>query len=451
MATTIPDSTRHRAASTVRAMSDATIRSAYSKWPDYNRRLRDVIAGLTAEQLALQPAPERWPLWATLGHTFCQRVFWLCDFAGEPGADTTRFTNAGYDCPGDDDLEHVLSAADLVEALDSTFRIVERCLDTWTVASLDEVLRRPEWDASWVHTRARGDPARVQPRRLPRRRRERRAGRGRVAAGRPLGLGRSAGSGRPSDPGAGRGARAHWPMEVPMHIKDKVIAVTGAGNGVGRAVTLEALRRGARVAAVDVSAAGLEETVRLAASRRPALDPRRRHHGPRGRRGAARRDCRPVRQRRRPRPPRGDHPAVPAGEGPRRRDDRSGDRGQLVGHAQPEPGVPAGPARAARGPHRQHLEHGRLHPCARPDDLRRVEGGGEAPHRGALRRVPRDARPRDGRDPRRHGDEHAGQLRRRRSRCPPAPTSRSWRRTSRRPSRRRTRSSTAWRRTPTGC
>ena len=71
-----------------------------------------------------------------------------------PGADTTRFTNAGYDCPGDDDLEHVLSAADLVEALDSTFRIVERCLDTWTVASLDEVLRRPEWDASWVHTRA---------------------------------------------------------------------------------------------------------------------------------------------------------------------------------------------------------------------------------------------------------------------------------------------------------
>ena len=135
-------------------MSELTIRTAYSKWPDYNRRLREVVAGLTVEQLALQPAPERWPLWATLGHAFCQRVFWLCDFAGEPGADTTRFTNAGYDCPGDDDLEHVLSAADLVEALDSTFRIVERCLDTWTVASLDEVLRRPEWDASWVHTRA---------------------------------------------------------------------------------------------------------------------------------------------------------------------------------------------------------------------------------------------------------------------------------------------------------
>jgi uncharacterized damage-inducible protein DinB len=130
-----------------------TIRPAYAKWPDYNRRLRDVVAGLSGEQLALQAAAGGWPLWATIGHAACQRVFWLCDFAGEPGADTTRFTNAGYDCPGDDDLEHVLSAEDLTAALDSTFRIVDRCLATWTLESLDEVLRRPEWDDSWVHTR----------------------------------------------------------------------------------------------------------------------------------------------------------------------------------------------------------------------------------------------------------------------------------------------------------
>jgi DinB superfamily len=134
-------------------MSELTIRSAYSKWPEYQARFRDVVAGLTEEQLALRPAPERWPLWATIGHTACQRVFWLCDFAGEPGADTTRFTNAGYDCPGDDDLVNVLSAADLVEALDSTFRLVGGVLDRWTVTSLADSLTRPEWDDSWVHTR----------------------------------------------------------------------------------------------------------------------------------------------------------------------------------------------------------------------------------------------------------------------------------------------------------
>lgn len=134
-------------------MRNMTIRPAYSTWPKYNQRLRDVVAGMTEEQLALRPSPERWPLWATVGHTACQRVFWLCDFAGEPGAETTRFTNAAYDCPGDDDLEHVLGAGQLVEALDATFRIVDACLDRWSVDSLVEELRRPDWDDSWVHTR----------------------------------------------------------------------------------------------------------------------------------------------------------------------------------------------------------------------------------------------------------------------------------------------------------
>ena len=81
-------------------------------------------------------------------------MFWLCDFAGEAGADTTRFTNAGYDCPGDDDLENVLNAEQLTEALDSTFRIIDGCLDRWTLEMLDEVLRRaPSGTSRWVHTR----------------------------------------------------------------------------------------------------------------------------------------------------------------------------------------------------------------------------------------------------------------------------------------------------------
>ncbi|CAN5577915.1 hypothetical protein BH23CHL10_BH23CHL10_07750 [soil metagenome] len=134
-------------------MIKQTIRPAYSKWPEYNRLFCDAVAALTCEQLAIKPSPDRWPLWATVGHTACQRVFWLCDFAGEPGAETTPFTNATYNCPGDDDLEHVLSAGQLVDALDSTFRIVEGCLDRWTLDMLHEEIRRPEWDGTWVHSR----------------------------------------------------------------------------------------------------------------------------------------------------------------------------------------------------------------------------------------------------------------------------------------------------------
>lgn len=49
-----------------------------------------------------------------------------------------------------------------------------------------------------------------------------------------------------------------------MHVRNKVVAVTGGGNGIGRQVVLELLRRGARVAAVDVRQDGLDETAEIA-------------------------------------------------------------------------------------------------------------------------------------------------------------------------------------------
>ncbi len=49
-----------------------------------------------------------------------------------------------------------------------------------------------------------------------------------------------------------------------MRVQGKTIAVTGGGNGIGREVTFELLRRGTRVAALDISEAGLAETARLA-------------------------------------------------------------------------------------------------------------------------------------------------------------------------------------------
>lgn len=54
-----------------------------------------------------------------------------------------------------------------------------------------------------------------------------------------------------------------------MEIRGKVVVVTGGGNGIGRQVVLEALRRGARVAAVDIRQESLDETVDLAGSGEP--------------------------------------------------------------------------------------------------------------------------------------------------------------------------------------
>ena len=132
----------------------SSVRPAYDRWPRYNQRLREVVAGMTPSELAISPGPDRWPIWATVGHLACQRVFWLCDFAGEPGADTTPFADAANYCPGDDDLENVLDPVDLLEAIDSSFAIVERALDTWALESLDEEIRREEWGAEWAQTRS---------------------------------------------------------------------------------------------------------------------------------------------------------------------------------------------------------------------------------------------------------------------------------------------------------
>lgn len=51
---------------------------------------------------------------------------------------------------------------------------------------------------------------------------------------------------------------------VGMRIAGQVFVVTGGGNGIGREVVLELIRRGARVAAVDRRREFLDETARLA-------------------------------------------------------------------------------------------------------------------------------------------------------------------------------------------
>jgi short-subunit dehydrogenase len=56
-----------------------------------------------------------------------------------------------------------------------------------------------------------------------------------------------------------------------MRATDKVIVVTGAGSGMGRATALELLRRGARVAAVDRNETTLAETAALAVERPDAI------------------------------------------------------------------------------------------------------------------------------------------------------------------------------------
>ena len=131
-----------------------SIRLPYDRWPQYNRRLRDVVAAMGPDQLAVRPAPDRWPIWATVGHTAAARVYWLCEVVGEPGIETTPFHDLARGTGWEDDLDHPRGADELVRSLDSTFAIVEGCLDRWTMDMLTDEVRRVFGGAAQVHTRS---------------------------------------------------------------------------------------------------------------------------------------------------------------------------------------------------------------------------------------------------------------------------------------------------------
>jgi uncharacterized damage-inducible protein DinB len=130
-----------------------SIRRFYDKWPQYNRRLTEVVGAMTDEQLAIRPDPERWPIWATVGHTAGARTYWLCNVLGEPGAEATPWP----DLPDDgweDDLDHPRRADELVWALDSTWAVIDGVLDRWAPEMLDEEVERWYGDQRQVHSRA---------------------------------------------------------------------------------------------------------------------------------------------------------------------------------------------------------------------------------------------------------------------------------------------------------
>ena len=130
-----------------------TVRIAYHMWPQYNRRLRDVIAGLTDTQLAIRPAPDLPPIWAAVGHTAAMRVYWLCEVVGEPGADSTPFWTGSATIDWADDLDHPRSADALAAALDATFAIIDGCLDRWTFDMLTDEIER-HYRGVQVHSRS---------------------------------------------------------------------------------------------------------------------------------------------------------------------------------------------------------------------------------------------------------------------------------------------------------
>ena len=132
-------------------MRSSTVAPFYEGWHFFNDDLVKALAPLSTEQLALAVGSPTWPIWASASHLAGGRVYWLCHVFKEPGVETTPFTDP--DVGWEDDLTHPRSADELVGALVSSWKIVERCLSTWTPETMGQEARRTRGTEVQIHTR----------------------------------------------------------------------------------------------------------------------------------------------------------------------------------------------------------------------------------------------------------------------------------------------------------
>lgn len=136
-------------------MTDRSIASIYPDWPQYATRLRDAVKDLSPDQLALRAGPEHGRIWALAAHTAGSRAYWICGVFDQPGADATPFTEPLTGIGWEDDEDHPRSGAELAWALDSTWAVIEDCLERWTMDDLDRTASRIALDGTpQVMTRA---------------------------------------------------------------------------------------------------------------------------------------------------------------------------------------------------------------------------------------------------------------------------------------------------------
>jgi uncharacterized damage-inducible protein DinB len=130
-----------------------TIAPFYDRWGQYNGRLVDCIRSLSDRQLTLRVTPTYWPIWAIAAHTAGARVYWLCGVLKERGAEATPFTDPLSGYGWEDDESTPRGSAEVVTALESSWAIVERCLNTWTPAMLGDEFKREIGGKTQIHTR----------------------------------------------------------------------------------------------------------------------------------------------------------------------------------------------------------------------------------------------------------------------------------------------------------
>jgi len=124
----------------------------FEGWQKIQSRLVQRIPKLGTKELQLRSSADAWPVWAIVSHIAASRVYWLCGVFKEPGAERTPFTDP-FGEGWEDRLDVSRHTDDLMLAVESSWRVVESCLQRWTPEMLGEVFTREIGGQVQRHTR----------------------------------------------------------------------------------------------------------------------------------------------------------------------------------------------------------------------------------------------------------------------------------------------------------
>jgi len=114
---------------------NATLATFYENWKLYQDHLKEAIAPLTPEQLALRAAPGLRTVGEIAAHVFRARVQWFTGFLGEQGGDAIQIPRRD---------EPVRDAAELVRGLDRSWELIADALARWSSEDMQKTFPE-EW------------------------------------------------------------------------------------------------------------------------------------------------------------------------------------------------------------------------------------------------------------------------------------------------------------------
>ncbi|MFI5273994.1 MAG: DinB family protein [Ktedonobacterales bacterium] len=125
-----------------------TLTTFYTSWKEYQDHLKEALAPLTAEQLALRAAPGLRSIGENAMHIIGCRTYWFTNFLGEDGGERIK-AYASWNEAALALGASVPTAAELAQAFDHTWQFMADCLARWSPADMRQTFP-DDWDGTPV-------------------------------------------------------------------------------------------------------------------------------------------------------------------------------------------------------------------------------------------------------------------------------------------------------------